>query len=482
MPLRVALASAEVAPFAKTGGLGDVTSALARYLGEAGHEVRLFLPLYGNLREGRDTLIPVEFLQGFPLHLGGREYTLSVYTAPLPGSQQWVYFISCPALYARKAIYCMDGDEHLRFGVLTAGALAACQRMGFAPDVFHSHDWHTALAPLYLKTLFAWDKLFANTRTVLTLHNLAFQGLFPSSVLGDLGLADFTNLFERQDLAAGAIGFLKTGILYANAVTAVSETYSREIQTPQHGFGLDGFLRARKATVHGIANGVDYEEWSPERDRFIPHAFSADDLTGKAANKKHLLETLNLDATETAPLIGVVSRLTKQKGFELTYKVLPGILAEKDVRLVVLGSGDKNIARFFTGLQRAFPKKVCFINRYDNEAAHLIEAGADIFLMPSLFEPCGLNQMYSLRYGTIPIVRKTGGLADTVKLWDPETREGTGFVFEHFTTAGFEWALDAALTTFADPEAWAQLQQNAMNEDFSWERQIKKYESLYNSL
>ena len=480
--MKIVIATAEVAPFAKTGGLGDVTASLARYLGDAGHDVRLFLPLYGALREGRDTLVAVEFLQGIPVHLGGREYTISVYTAPIPGSKQWAYFVSCPALYARKSIYCMDGDEHLRFGLLSVAALTCCQRMGFAPDIVHAHDWHTALLPLFLRTHFGWDRLFENTKTVLTLHNLAYQGMFPAEVLPDLGLQAHTGLLELQDLHAGRFGFLKTGILYANAVTAVSETYSKEIQTEQHGFGLDGLLRARSASVTGIANGVDYEEWSPEKDRFIPHKFSATDLVGKAANKKHLLETLKFSYDETAPLIGIVSRLTKQKGFELAFNVLPELLQTQNVRLVVLGSGDPAIARFFTGLQRAFPKKACFINRYDNEAAHLIEAGSDIFLMPSLFEPCGLNQMYSLRYGTIPVVRKTGGLADTVKLWDPTTRNGTGFVFDHFTSAGFAWALNAALTTWQDRDAWLTLQQNAMAADFSWQNQVQKYETLYAAL
>lgn len=480
--MRILIATSEVAPFAKTGGLGDVTSSLARYLGEAGHDVRIFLPLYGSLREGRDTLVPVEFLQGIPVHLGGREYTVSVYTAPLPGATQWVHFVSCPPLYARKSIYCMDGDEHLRFGLLSVASLVCAQRMGFAPDIVHAHDWHTALLPLFLRTHFGWDRLFEHTKTVLTLHNLAYQGAFPAAVLRDLGLQDHTGLLEMQDLRAGRFGFLKTGILYANAVTAVSETYAKEIQTEQHGFGLDGLLRARSASVHGITNGVDYEEWSPEKDRFLTHRFSAEDLSGKEACKKHLLETLELPYEEGVPLIGVVSRLTRQKGFELTMPVLPELLATHDVRLVVLGSGDPEIARFFTSLQRTFPRKACFVNRYDNEAAHLIEAGSDIFLMPSLFEPCGLNQMYSLRYGTIPIVRRTGGLADTVQLWNPETRKGTGFVFDHFTSAGFGWALDAALKTYADREAWHALQQNAMAQDFSWQRQIEKYVALYKSL
>ena len=480
--MRIALASAEVAPFAKTGGLGDVAASLGRYLHENGHDVRLFVPLYGNLRTGRDTLVPVEFCQGVPIRLGPREFTISLFTGPLPGTSFWVHFVSCPALYARRSIYCMDGDEHLRFGLLTVAILVACQRMAFSPDIVHAHDWHTALAPLFLRTHFAWDRLFASTKTVLTLHNLAYQGGFPADVLPDLGLQDHSGLLEMQDLAAGRVGFMKTGILYADAVTAVSETYAREIQTPQHGFGLDGLLRARAASVHGITNGVDYSVWSPENDPLIPHAFSADDLSGKAKCKRHLVESLGMKYDAKAPVVGIVSRLTKQKGFELTFDALPIMLRDSPAQLVVLGSGDPALEQFFAALEKRFPTKARFLNLYDNEAAHLIEAGSDMFLMPSLFEPCGLNQMYSLRYGTVPIVRRTGGLADTVEQYDPQTGRGTGFVFGHFTKAGFSWALDQAFTVWKDKQAWKLLQQAGMAADFSWDRQVAEYVELYRSL
>jgi starch synthase len=368
--------------------------------------------------------------------------------------------------------------------VLSAGALAACQRMGFAPAILHANDWHTALLPLFLRTHFGWDELFKNTKTVLTLHNLGYQGMFPSSILPDLGLDEHAQLLEHHDLAAGRVGFMKTGILYANAVTAVSETYAREIQTEEHGFGLDGLLRARSASIHGITNGVDYDVWSPEIDALIPQTYSASDLSGKTVCKNELLSQLNLaPVSETSgPVFGIVSRLTKQKGFELGYEVLPRVMGRQDVRLVVLGSGDPTIAGFFEQMARAFPQKVAFVNRYDDALAHRIEAGADVFLMPSFFEPCGLNQMYSLKYGTIPIVRRVGGLADTVDLWDPETRTGTGISFDHFTSAGFGWAVDAAVELWKDQAAWRQLQQNAMAADFSWGKQVEQYVALYRSL
>jgi starch synthase len=287
-------------------------------------------------------------------------------------------------------------------------------------------------------------------------------------------------MLHQEEFRDGRFSFLTTGLIYADALTAVSETYAREIQTPEHGFGLDPLLRARTESVFGIVNGVDYEEWSPEKDALIPARFSASDLSGKARCRQHLLQKFGLD--DGAPIVGVVSRLTAQKGLELAMEVLPQRLAAGACRLVALGSGAENLVEFFKTLARRFPRRAAFHEGYSNDTAHEIEAGADLFLMPSRFEPCGLNQMYSLRYGTPPIVRRTGGLADTVRQWNPETREGTGFVFDHFTPAGLAWALDFALATHRDRGAWRRLQQNGMSEDFSWDRQIQKYVALYSRL
>ncbi|MDJ0975972.1 MAG: glycogen synthase [Planctomycetota bacterium] len=480
--MKVAIAASELAPFAKTGGLGDVTAALSRYLHKAGHDVRPFLPLYGNLRIEGHTLAPVEFLQDVPVPMGPHTFHISVFTTPLPNSDCPVYFIACPPLYGRKETYSQAGDEHLRFGLLSLAAIVCCQRMGFGPDVFHVHDWHTALLPLYLGGTFGWDRLFANTKTVLTLHNLAYQGMFPASVVDELGLGGFRERLHQDHLMQGYMGFLETGVIYADAITAVSETFAREIQTPEHGFGLDGMLRARSESVYGIVNGVDYEEWSPEVDELIPHRYAADDLTGKAENKAALRRDLGLEARDGVPIVGLVSRLTPQKGLDLAFDVLPRLLRSGRIQLAALGSGADRYVRFLDGLQRAFRGQAVFWHGYNNELAHRIEAGADMFLMPSLFEPCGLNQMYSLKYGTPPIVRKTGGLADTVQLFDPDTGEGTGFVFEHYTRAGLSWALHYALDVWDRPDAWQRLVQNGMAQDFSWERQIQKYVALYRSL
>jgi starch synthase len=480
--VRIAIATAELSPFAKTGGLGDVTAALSRYLTRAGHDVRPFLPLYGNLNRADCDFKLVDFLQDVPLSMGRHHFRFSVFTATPPGSPCPVYFVACAPLYDRHATYTTDWDEHLRFAFLSRASIECCQRMGWSPDVFHVHDWHTALVPLYLRTVYAWDRLFGRTRTVLTLHNLAYQGVFPAHVVDDLGLGGAAELFHNEDLAAGILGFLKTGILYANALTAVSETFAREIQTPEHGFGLDGLLRARADSVFGIVNGVDYDEWSPENDPWIPYRYSARDLRGKARNKAHLLDALGLSQDPDRPLVGVVSRLTPQKGFDLAFDVLARLLEQRRIRLVALGSGAERYVHFFQGLAHRFPRDAAFRTGYRNDLAHAIEAGADLFLMPSLFEPCGLNQMYSLRYGTVPVVRRTGGLADTVRLYDETTGEGTGFVFDHFTSQGLAWALGYALDVWQDRKAWRRLMRNGMAEDFSWTRQVDRYVALYTRL
>jgi starch synthase len=482
MALRVGFVSAEIAPFAKTGGLGDVAAALPRYLHAAGHDVRVFMPLYGRVDLRGQPVVAVSFLQDVPLRMGGHDLTFSVVTAPLPGSDLPIHFVVCPALYGRQAIYANDGDEHLRFAFLSRAVLECCQRMGWAPDIVHANDWHTALLPLYLKTIYAWDRLFERTKTVLTLHNLAYQGTFPARVLRDLALDGVTSLLHQEQLAAGAVSFLTTGLLYAHAVTAVSETYAREIQTAEHGMGLDGLLRARRDSVYGIVNGVDTAIWSPERDPHIQRTYSATDLGGKRLCRAHLMTKFGLSDDARKPVVGIVSRLTGQKGFDLCERVLPWLLAQNRIRLVVLGSGSRPLAQMFASFAARWPRRAAFHEGYDDPLAHQIEAGADMFLMPSRFEPCGLNQMYSLAYGTVPIVRKTGGLADTVQPWHPRTGAGTGFVFEHYTEAGLRWAFGQALRAWSDATAWRKLMVAGMAQDFSWERQIQKYVALYRRL
>jgi len=343
----------------------------------------------------------------------------------------------------------------------------------------HCHDWQTALAPLALKTMYAWDRLFERARTLLTIHNLNYQGVFGAHIVPDTGMGGSPHLFHQDQLRAGRVNFLLHGILYADGVSTVSPTYAREIQGEQHGAGLDPFLRARSSTVVGILNGVDYDEWSPERDRHIAQRYSADDTAGKERNKEALLSALGLPYIEGVPVVGIVSRLAGQKGFSLVGEAMPDLLRRHGFQLTVLGSGEHRFEDIFTELQRAFPRQVCFYRGFSNQLAHMIEAGADMFLMPSIYEPCGLNQLYSLRYGTVPIVYRTGGLADTVHQWNPSTGEGTGILFEHHDAAGLRWAVETALGLYRDPIAWRQLVQNGMAENFSWESQATLYEELY---
>ena len=479
--MNVLFVTPECAPRTKTGGLGDVAAGLSRYLGREGHDVRVFLPFYGQLARRPEPFIPVDFLQDVPVRMGPRCFTFSVLTAKLPDSEVDVYFIACPPLFAQEGIYQGDLADGLRFALLTRAALDCCQRMGWGPDIVHCHDWHTALAPIYVKALYSWDRLFDHTRSVLTVHNMAFQGYLPGSAAGDFGLSEYGHWLDGYDLSAGTFNVLKTGLLHADVVTAVSRTYAREIQTPEQGFGLDWLLRARGNRLIGIVNGMDYGEWDPATDPHLPHHYSAADLAGKREMKRTLLREAGLDDTDV-PIVGIVSRLTAQKGFDLAFEALPAVLARRDFRVIALGSGEPRYEDFFQWLQWRFPGRAWFYKGFHNPLAHWIEAGADIFLMPSRYEPCGLNQMYSLRYGTPPIVRKTGGLADTVEPFDPVRQEGTGFVFEHFTAEGLRWALDTALDAYQDRANWERLMRNGMAKDFSWDVQGREYVELYRRL
>ena len=481
-PLRVALVSAEVTPFAKTGGLGDVTAALAAYLHRHDHDVRTFLPLYSSLQADGLELRPVPELQGVPLSMGPWPLSFSLWRGELPDGRTPVYFVHCPGLYGRPGIYTQDWDESIRFAFLTRAALVASQFWQWSPDILHCNDWHTALGPLYLRTIYAWDRLFQRTRTVLTLHNLGYQGMFPAQQLVDLGLAQDNHLFWQEDLQAGYFNFLKTGLLYADLLTTVSHTYAQEIQTPEQGFGLDPLLRERRGALLGIVNGIDPAEWSPEHDPHIPARYSAADLAGKTICKRELLAEAGL-SNEARPLVGLVSRLATQKGIDLLYESLPPLLASDEIRFVALGSGDKRYVDFLRWLASTFRGRAAFHEGYSNPLAHRIEAGADVFVMPSRYEPCGLNQMYSLRYGTVPVVRRTGGLADTVAPYDPGHDAGTGFVFEHYTADGLAWALRWAIHVYrTDREAWRRLQQRGMAKDFSWDRQGSIYVDAYRRL
>jgi starch synthase len=480
--LKLCLLSSEVVPYAKTGGLADVAGALLRSLSALGHEVRAFMPLYAAVRRTHPEIRPLAGLPAAALTIGDREYSFSLQSAALPGSAIPMYFIDCPALFEREALYTNDADEHRRFLLFTRATLESCRLMGFAPQLFHCNDWHTAFLPLYLKTLYRSDVLIGRAKSLLTIHNIGYQGAISSAAAADLGLGAARSQLDPVDLRHGVVNSLKTGIKFADRVSTVSPTYAREICETALGMGMQDALRARADRIVGILNGVDYAEWDPRHDRYLKSHFDPQDLRGKREAKGTLIAAARLEVQATTPLIGMISRLTEQKGIDLLFDTLPALLQARDFGLVVLGNGDPKYVAFFEGLSQRHAGRVAYVSGFDEPLAHLIEAGSDMFLMPSRYEPCGLNQMYSLRYGTIPIVRKTGGLADSVEHFDPSSGRGTGCVFNDYDAPAVRWAVETALDWFANPEHWPKLMQNAMAKDFSWARQIGEYDSLYRSL
>jgi starch synthase len=390
--------------------------------------------------------------------------------------------IDCPDLFDREGLYGVDSSEYtdnpLRFAMLVRAAFEFVARREAAPSVVHAHDWQAALAPVYLNTLYATHPILGDTPSILTIHNLAYQGLFAADWLPrlDLGWEQFT--IDRLEYW-GRISFLKGGINDAQTVTTVSPRYAQEIQTPELGFGFDGILRERRADLVGILNGIDTEEWDPERDRFLPMAFNAANLAGgKAAAKADVLLRYHLPSLPTRPLIGMISRMVDQKGFDLI-AAIASELPLLDAAFVVLGTGEARYQEMWTRLAAAHPDQIGVRLGFDEPLAHLIEAGVDIFLMPSRFEPCGLNQLYSLRYGTVPVVRAVGGLADTVTDYAAGRKSSTGFVFEPYTPAALMEALTRALALYSNRLKWQALQITGMKQDHSWDRSAREYVKIY---
>jgi len=481
MALRICFVAAETAPFAKAGGLADVAAALGKYLHAGGHDIRLFLPLYRSIRRDYPQLRPVANLQRLAVQLASYHYEFSVSTLELPDAQTPVYLIDCPACYDRDSIYTTDPDEHRRFLVLTHAAFICCQYLTFAPQIMHFNDWHTAIGSLLLRGPFKWDRLFESARSVLTLHNLGYQGVINASTAAEVLAGASTTMLDQHDLGRGHINLLRTGIVHSDLITTVSPTYAREIQTPEYGMGLEDLLRSRRDSLLGILNGVDYDVWDPRRDAYLPRHYGTTRLRIKASLKQELLQRLGLSKPRAArtPLIGIVSRLVSQKGFDLVAEVLPPLLRRRQLNLIVVGSGEARFEQLFTQLAREHPEQVYFYGGYSDELAHWTEAASDMFLMPSRYEPCGLNQMYSLRYGTVPIVRRTGGLADSVQPFDPQSKQGTGFLFDDYTAQALTNALEAALDLYQREEFWLRLTRNGMGKNFSWDRQAQCYLDAY---
>lgn len=466
--MRIAFLSAEIAPHAQRGGLGDVARWLPRALAAAGDEVAVFAPAYDVLEPMGlpvgQVILPGEVPIG-PLGSVG----LQSLGEQAPGRPS-VYLVDAPGF--RTGFIYGEGD-HLRFGVLSAALAPLCAALGWRPDVVHANDWHTGLTALYLAEA---GRPWEGIPVVFTVHNLAYQGVFPADDLAALGLSGQAGRFDQGDLASGWLNCLKTGIATAAVVTTVSPSFAREMLTPERGMGLDATLRARGDEPVGILNGIG-EDWEPTTDDYLPRRYGPGDLEGKATNTAALRRRLLLRDRPGVPVAGVVSRMDRQKGFDLLRETMPPLLARGRIQLAALGTGDPAIESLFAGLARRFPGEAAYAAVWDPSLAHLIEAGADLFLMPSFFEPSGLNQMYSMRYGTVPIAHRTGGLADTIEQWDG--RSGTGFLFSPHSPAAFAGALEDALVAYDDRVAWRRLVLEGMQRDFSWETRAREYRSVY---
>jgi starch synthase len=472
--MRILFVASEGLPFSKTGGLADVIEALPKALVAGGHEVAVVLPRYRGVQAKR-VVVPK---LAVPMGASVRFAAIADGTT-LNGVRY--FFVEDAEYFDRDTLYGAGGrdypDNGERFAEFSRAAIEVA-RQAWMPDVIHCHDWQSALVPVLLRTLYENDAQARDLPVVFTIHNMGYQGVFPRELLARIGLPE--KLFSLDALEFYAqVNYLKGGLLFADYLTTVSRKYAEEIQTAENGVGLDGVVKSRAKRLVGILNGVDYSVWSPENDPLIAQRYSARNLAGKAACKKDLLAQFQLpEENLRRPLVGIVSRFADQKGFDLLAEVGSALLAE-DLAMVALGAGEAKHERMFRDLAGRFPKKLAVKIAYDNTLAHKIEAGADMFLMPSRYEPCGLNQIYSLRYGTVPVVRATGGLDDTIEAFDPAGTRGTGFKFQEYTGAALLGAVREALAVYADAPAWRRLQINGMAKDFSWQASAAEYARLY---
>ena len=483
--LSIVMISAEAAPFVKVGGLGDVVGALPQALEKLGAKVTLIIPAYGNVADISFQAEPCRDIPGFDVVMGSFEEYASIFQTSMPGTGVEVYLIGSCRYFERDGVYddpiTGEGyaDNMERYVFFVKAAIELILRLPDSYDVIHCHDSHTALIPGLIKEKYGDMAKLARARTVFTIHNLAYQGNYTSEALDLAGISSHRFYPFSPFEFWKQVSFMKAGIMFADEVTTVSPTYAEEIQKPELGFGLEGVLRERKNRLHGIINGIDYNEWNPETDPFIAKRFSHKKLSGKTVCKRDILEYFSLGRgrdIERIPLIGVISRLANQKGFDLIAEAIP-MIAEMDVFMVILGTGQQFYNDLVKDIAGRYPEKIAARLAFDNSLAHKIEAGSDMFLMPSRYEPCGLNQLYSLRYGTIPIVHRTGGLADTVIPYNGDS--GTGFSFAKYSADDLTLSIGEALSVYSDPVKWEKLVRRAMKEDWSWESSAKRYMDLY---
>jgi starch synthase len=478
--MRVLFASSEVAPFAKTGGLADVAGALPKALKALGHDIRVVLPKYHMVDTAKYGLSRI--LPRLPVPIAGTFETAAVWQAAVASVP--TYFIEQDDYYDREGLYQIGGRDHPdnaeRFAFFCRALLELTRALDFSPAVYHCNDWQTGLVPTYLRTIYQSDPEFRAAGVLFTVHNMGYHGLFKPATLAIANLG--SDLFTPFGVEFyGKVNFLKAGLVYSDLINTVSRRYSHEIQTEAFGHGLEGVLRARAKDVYGILNGIDYDEWHPSRDEFIAARFSMDDLHGKTVCKADLQRIFGLPEHPDVPLLAVISRLAEQKGMDLVAEGLDSILA-LDAQFVLLGTGEPALHQAFEAAKARNPSRIGLKLGFDVALSHKIEAGADMFLMPSRYEPCGLNQMYSLAYGTIPLVRATGGLDDTIQPFEPQTGVGNGFKFAETTADALLRTVTQALALYRQREQWLRLMKNAMLCDFSWTRSAEEYEALYDEI
>ena len=484
--LRVVITASEAVPFFKTGGLADVTSALAVALEKRGHDVVLIIPDYTAIRRRLSDRLPVVADSGlrFSIDMDGRSVPGSVNWTTLPGSGVRVFLVQQAEYFSRPQLYQDQGmdypDNCERFCFFSRAVVEICRQSVLRPQIIHCNDWQTGVIPALIATRFASQPGFSGAGTVMTIHNMAYQGQFWHLDTPLTGI-DWRYFTHHHMESWGKLNLLKTGLAFCDRITTVSPTYASEICTPEGGHGLDGLLRHREADISGILNGIDTDVWNPETDELLPANYNVDTIhSGKAKCKASLQKQMGLPLRPEVPVLGMVSRMADQKGFDLIEECIGDVL-ENDVQLVFLGTGDPRFEELLTSLAERHPDQVGTRIGFSESLAHLIEAGSDAFLMPSRFEPCGLNQMYSLRYGTVPVVRRVGGLADSVVDFDGNPKEATGFVFEDYTGSALRDVIQRALDTFRDRPVWEQLVSNGMQQDWSWIRSAQAYEAVYYS-
>ena len=477
---KILFVSSEAVPYIKTGGLADVVGSLPKYFDRNEYDVRVMLPKYACMDAA--FLPNLRFVCHFYVNLNWRKQYVGILESEYRGIHY--YFVDNEFYFAGSSPYNNIYEDVEKFAYFSKAVLASLPYIDYAPDVIHCHDWQTGLVPVYLHTAFGDDNFYAGIKTVFSIHNLKFQGRWRIREVIDItGLPE--QIFNDKELESyGEANYLKGGVVYADAVTTVSPSYANEITTQEGGEGLHGLMNARKNVLYGILNGIDYDEFNPQTDPYIESNFSSKSvLSGKKANKAALQKELGLPVRESAFVIGIVSTLTEQKGFDLVSYIVDDLVSQLDVQIVILGTGESKFENVFHHFHSQYPDKVSAYIGYSEEKAHKIYASADAFLMPSLFEPCGLSQMMSMRYGTIPIVRETGGLKDTVQAYNEYENTGTGFSFCNFNADDMKYVVEYAYHVFRDKrKAWEDMMQRAMAQDFSWNKSAGEYEKLYDSL